>query len=156
MKIGKLTLETVAPNAERLISSTGLSIAEMRSMLAGSVALTFSRVPSTLVSRRRWASPSLAQAIAEHGIEAVRAEARFKLYVPKKEPKRVSKSREERLTFWVNFRSSLDGDGIHASAVAAGDLEYRARAGQGPDADRGAVRFARTFRRGTRVSALPS
>jgi hypothetical protein len=37
MKIGKLTLETVAPNAERLISSTGLSVAEMRRMLAGSI-----------------------------------------------------------------------------------------------------------------------
>jgi hypothetical protein len=91
MKIGKLTLETVAPNAERLLSSTGLSVAEMRSMLSGSLAahLLARAINACLEEAREVAS--LAEAIAGHGIEAVREEV-LKLYAEQKEPKRGRKA----------------------------------------------------------------
>jgi hypothetical protein len=89
MKLGKLTLETAAPDAERLLSSTGLSIAEMRSMLSGSLAahLLARAINACLEEAREIAS--LAEAIAEHGIEAAREEV-LKLY--QKEPKRGGKA----------------------------------------------------------------
>jgi hypothetical protein len=145
MKIGKLTLETVAPNAERLISSTGLSIAEMRSTLAGSVAAHILARAVNACLEEAMEVASLAQAIAEHGIEAVRAEA-LKLYEPKKEPSVAAKQPEEVRPSRPALGPSRRG--IHAPAIASGDLEYRAGAWQGPDADHGAMRFARAFRRG--------
>jgi hypothetical protein len=89
MRVGKLTLETAAPNAERLLSSTGLSVAEMRSMLSGSLAahLLARAINACLEEAREVAS--LAEAVAEHGIEAVREEV-LKLY--EKEPKRGRKA----------------------------------------------------------------
>jgi hypothetical protein len=91
MRVGKLTLETAAPNAERLLSSTGLSIAEMRSMLSGSLAahLLARAINACLEEAREVAS--LAHEIAEHGLEIVRAEV-AQLYAEQKEPKRGRKA----------------------------------------------------------------
>jgi hypothetical protein len=89
MKIGKLTLETAAPNAERLLSSTGLSVAEMRSMLSGSLAAHLLARAINACLEEALEVASLAEAIAEHGVEAVREEV-LKLY--QKEPKRGGKA----------------------------------------------------------------
>jgi hypothetical protein len=91
MKIGKLTLETVEPNEVRLISSTGLSVAEMRRMLAGSIS------PS-LIARGLNACLTEPMGVALLAREiAGDPDARFAvgaLYgVVRKEPKRVKKGR---------------------------------------------------------------
>lgn len=79
MKIGEIELEAGAPDAERLLASTGLSVAEMLQRLRSSV-------PAHLLARAIHACAAeaegvaaLARAIAAEGVETVRAQA-LKLY----------------------------------------------------------------------------
>lgn len=89
MQIGDLTLETVAPNAERLLSSTGLSVVEMRSILSGPVMEHLLARAINACLEQGLEIALLAQAIAEEGVESVKAEV-VKLY-SETESKKASK-----------------------------------------------------------------
>jgi hypothetical protein len=79
MKIGKLKLETVAPDAARLLSSTGLSVAEMRRMLSGPIPPhLLARALSACIAEEI-ATAELARCIVEEGVQKMRA-AIAKLY----------------------------------------------------------------------------
>ena len=91
MKIGKLTLETAIPDAGRLLSSTGISVAEMRRMLSG-------RLHAPMLAKALHAClaepihiAELARHIIEEGLDEARAKI-AKLYEPKKETKRGRKA----------------------------------------------------------------
>lgn len=87
MKIGKLKLETVVPDAERLLSSTGLSVAEMRRMLSGSLSASLIARALHACTAGEIHAVELARHIAENDVNAIRI-AVAELYAPKKEPKR--------------------------------------------------------------------
>jgi hypothetical protein len=79
MKIGNLDLEVGAPDAERLLSSTGLSVAEMREHLRSTTAPgLIARALAACIGEGE-AIAGLARSIAEHGVRAARAEI-LKLY----------------------------------------------------------------------------
>jgi hypothetical protein len=88
MKIGKLKLETVAPDEARLLSSTGLSVAEMYRMLAGTVS-------TSVLARAANACLEQPMHVAELSREIAgdpKAQAAIAEIYGRKEPKRVRKA----------------------------------------------------------------
>jgi hypothetical protein len=72
MRIGKLKLTTAAPDAERLLASTGLSRAEMRAQLGGYPIAGVVAAALNACLAEPMPTGELAMAIAAAGLEPVR------------------------------------------------------------------------------------